>query len=150
MDDLGCPHHVATEDLAHALHAETHTENGDAGRPLGDQHVGESGIVGCARAGADEDAVGGDPFHVVEIESVVAPDHRLGPQLAQVLDEVVDERVVVVDHEDAGHESMLAAASRRSDRDVSGAVADGTEADRGGHHLVGAVTAYPLHLWPNR
>ena len=36
------------------------------------------------------------------VERVVAVDDRLGAELAQLLDEVVDERVVVVDEEDPG------------------------------------------------
>ena len=38
----------------------------------------------------------------VDVDGVVAEDHGLGPELAQLLDEVVDERVVVVDDEDPG------------------------------------------------
>ena len=49
--------------------------------------------------------VGVELDDLVEGERVVAVHDRLGAELAQVLDEVVDERVVVVDDEDpGGHE----------------------------------------------
>ena len=36
---------------------------------------------------------------LIDGEGIVAVHQRLSPQLTQVLDEVVDERVVVVDHQ---------------------------------------------------
>jgi SAM-dependent methyltransferase len=67
--------------------------------------------VGCV-AGALEDEeflallrdVGFESPSLVHADGVVAAHHGLGPELTQVLDQVVDERVVVVDDEDpAGH-----------------------------------------------
>src|SRR5262249_28098467 len=51
----------------------------------------------------------GDRIHV---HLVVAHDLQLRPQLTEVLDEVVRERVVVVDDDDHGR--MVAAAMRRA------------------------------------
>ena len=58
---------------------------------------------GRARAGRDDDAVRPPREQLVGGLGVVAHDLGLGAQLAQVLDEVVGERVVVVDHEDLHH-----------------------------------------------
>ena len=44
---------------------------------------------------------------LADARPVVADDLDLGAELAQVLDEVVGERVVVVDHEHAGHRRAL-------------------------------------------
>lgn len=52
-----------------------------------------------ARTGAEQD--GADVVELVELDLVVAPDHRVGAELGQVMDQVVDEAVVVVDDEDA-------------------------------------------------
>ena len=53
--------------------------------------------VGRARAGRDDHAVGLALEQLVDRRGVVAHDVELGAELAQVLDEVVGERVVVVD-----------------------------------------------------
>ena len=61
-------------------------------------------------------ASGASASHLVERDRVVAVHDRLGAELTEVLHEVVDERVVVVDHEHAGHGAILPhadAAARR-------------------------------------
>ena len=74
------------------------------------RHAAElSGMIAIADdSGLSVAALGGDPGLLLhdrgQGERVVAVHQRVRPQLTQVLDEVVDERVVVVDHEDpAGH-----------------------------------------------
>src|SRR4051812_34363245 len=57
-------------------------------------------LVGRARPGRDDDAVGLARAHPVDGLHVVANHIDLRPQLAQVLNEVVGERVVVVDQQD--------------------------------------------------
>ncbi len=64
--------------------------------------------AGPARTGRDQHRVGLEGAHLVERDRVVAVDDRLGAQLTQVLDEVVDERVVVVDHQHARHGGIVA------------------------------------------
>ena len=49
--------------------------------------------------GDSSTASGASVERLVDGELVVADDHRVGAQLAEVLDEVVDEAVVAVDHE---------------------------------------------------
>ena len=56
---------------------------------------------GRARARRDDDAVGPRRDEIGDGRAVVAHDVDLRTQLPQVLDEVVGERVVVVDDEDA-------------------------------------------------
>ena len=82
------------------LVAEAHPEGGDAAlrAPAQDGHAGPR-ARGLAGPRADEHSVDlVDEGH--DVVGVVAPDHRVGPELRQVLDEVVDEAVVVVDDED--------------------------------------------------
>src|SRR4029450_1007309 len=66
-------------------------------RVAGADEPGGRGGPGARRA---QPGAGVEGDEVVERLLVVAPHHRIGPQLAQVLDEVVDEAVVVVDDED--------------------------------------------------
>src|SRR3989442_33840 len=58
-------------------------------------------VLRGARARRDEHAVDRERVQLVRTHLVVAPHDDLGAQLAQVLDEVVDEAVVVVDDQDA-------------------------------------------------
>ena len=59
--------------------------------------------------------VGAQRLDARHVDRVVAADLHLGPQLAEVLDQVVGEAVVVVDHDDPWHrrpyQSLSAAAT---------------------------------------
>src|SRR5919204_362553 len=72
--------------------------------------VASARIVGRARTRRDDHAVEGALQQVVGGCAVVAHDLEVAPQLAQVLDEVVGERVVVVDHEDLHGQSGCSSA----------------------------------------
>ena len=75
------------------------------------QHVSEHGGEGAdrladdparlraPRARREQDGIGLEGHRLVDAELVVAHHHRVGPELAQVLHEVVDEAVVAVDHQ---------------------------------------------------
>src|SRR6478609_524431 len=70
-------------------------------------------LVGRARPRRHDHAVVAATEQVVDVGAVVAHDLELASHLPQVLDEVVGERVVVVDHQDAhqGQSGCLAASS---------------------------------------
>ena len=102
MHDLRRPDHVAAPGGADALVAEADAEDRDASGGPADDRGRHAGILGPAGPRADEDGVGLEGGGLVGRDGVVAVDDWLGPELAQVLDEVVDERVVVVDDEDTG------------------------------------------------
>ena len=99
-------HDLAAEQLADALVAETHAEHRDAGRSEHpDRVVRHPGVLGMgpgiAGTGRDEHRVGLERDQRVDRQGVVTVDDGLGAELTEVLHEVVDERVVVVDHEHA-------------------------------------------------
>ena len=77
--------------------------------------------------GRDQERVGLERAHLVERDVVVAVHDRLGAELTEVLHEVVDERVVVVDHEHAG--SGHGAHGRRSAVPAEPRLSSGTVAD---------------------
>ena len=91
------------EDLADALQSEAHAEHRPFAGEVGDDLVRQAGVVRAAGPGADEDAVGVERIDLVEGERVATMHERLGAELPEVLHEVVDERVVVVDHQHADH-----------------------------------------------
>ena len=95
--------HVAAEDLADALQAEAHAEHRPFAGEAADERVRQAGVIRTAGPGAYEDAVGVERIDLVERERVATMHERLGAEFPEVLHEVVDERVVVVDHQHAGH-----------------------------------------------
>ncbi|AFK18392.1 hypothetical protein HFX_0668 [Haloferax mediterranei ATCC 33500] len=66
----------------------------------------DTGVGRCSRAGRDDDAIRVDVTDIIGRKRVVAVDDHVVGELAHVLHEIVGERVVVVDDEDAGHWSV--------------------------------------------
>ena len=99
VHDRRRPHDPAAVDLADALVTQADAEHRSVGAEAADDLVARARVLGPARPGRDEHCVGIEADELVGREGVVAVDRRFGAELAQVLDEVVDERVVVVDDE---------------------------------------------------
>ena len=94
------PHHVAAVELADALQAEADAEHRDAAlAEMANRLVRDAGIGRPARARRHEHRIGRHRVHLVERDRVVTVHDRFGAELTEVLHEVVDERVVVVDHQ---------------------------------------------------
>ena len=102
VHDLRRPDDVAAVHLADALVPEADAEHGGAPGEAGDDLVRQAGVLGPARARADQHAVGLELVDLLDGQGVAAVHERLGAELAQVLDQVEHERVVVVEHEDPG------------------------------------------------
>src|SRR5215210_3297712 len=96
--------HRAAEGLRERLVAQADAERRDArlGKPA--HHLdADARLVRRAGARRDHRAVPGALEQLLDGDGVVADHVQLRAQLAEVLDEVVGERVVVVDDEDARH-----------------------------------------------
>ena len=65
-----------------------------------------------AGARRDDDPIRTNRFHLGHADLIVAADFNLRPQLSQILDEVVGERIVVVEHEDHSHLHSLSSLER--------------------------------------
>src|SRR4051812_13721851 len=94
--------HAPAEGLDHRLVAEADAEDRRPGFAEGlDRRAGDTGLGRRAGAGRDDQPVRLARQQLCDRRLVVAHDFHLRPQLAQVLDEVVGEGVVVVDHQHA-------------------------------------------------
>ena len=102
MQELGRPDHVGSEGEPDGLVAQANPQDGDLARQGLYQRHAYTGILGPPRAGRDHDPGRSKLLDVAEGQLVVAPHDRVGAELAQVLDEVVHERVVVIDYQDFG------------------------------------------------
>ena len=102
MHEFGCAHDVAAVDLTDALMAEAHAKHGNATSEGRNHRVRQAGIFRSTGARADENAVGREFLDLVDRERVAAMNEWIGSQLAEILDEIEDERVVVIEDKDAG------------------------------------------------
>src|SRR4029077_725132 len=83
---------------------EAHAEDGDLAGELLDRLVGDACIVWRPGTGRDDDAV--EPRKLADRHLVVAKHRGLHAELTEVLDEVVSERVVVVDDRELGRDAV--------------------------------------------
>ena len=100
VHDLRRSHHITTEGLPHALHAEAHPKDRCVGREAGQDVHAHARVVGVAGTGRDKHAVWVECPYAVEVDLVVTSHNRTRAELPEVLHEDIDERVVVVDDED--------------------------------------------------
>src|SRR4051794_3316639 len=104
----------AAERLRHRLVAEADAQYRHAGlRQRRDRGHRHARLAGRARTRRDDRLVRRPLDQLVHRRHVVAHHVEVGTKLAQVLDEVVGERVVVVEHEDA-HQAQSACAQASS------------------------------------
>ncbi len=101
-----------SERLRKRLMTQTHPERGDAGLGHSPRHLQrDAGLLGRARTRREHAALVGAREQLLDGGPVVAHRVHLGPELAQVLNEVVGERVVVVEDEDPHGQSGCSQAS---------------------------------------
>ena len=87
---------VSAIDLADALVAETDAEHGDVWAKGGNDLAGDTCFIWRAGARGDANAGGLERADGVDVHDIVADDFHFGTQLAEILDEVVGERVVII------------------------------------------------------
>ena len=94
------PHHPATEGFADGLMSQAHAEQRHARRRRRPhQWHADARLAWGAGAGRNDDGRRVERERPLGIQRVVPVDHRIGAQLACVLDQVVGEAVVVVEDE---------------------------------------------------
>ena len=114
VDERLRPRHLATESLDDRLVAEADPERRRRRAEDEDQLDRDAGVDRPPWARRDDEAVGSELARLGDGQVVAAPDDDLGAQLLEQVDEVVGERVVVVDDEDT-HAFECASAGARAD-----------------------------------
>ena len=122
------------------LVAEAHAEQGAGGLDAGGGQLDrDSGILGAARAGRDQEAVERSGQRLARRYRVVAADGDLGAGDAQIIDQGEGEAVVIVDREDVRRRPSAPAAVRSACALASIAFVVALDAevglDRAGHLL---------------
>src|SRR6266852_5724406 len=95
--------HGRAESLTDALMAKAYAQNRDLAGHLMKQCNRNSRLRRSARARRDHDRVGPLRPDSRNVDRVVTAHDNFGPELAQILHEVVGERVVIVDHQYLRH-----------------------------------------------
>jgi len=93
---------VAAENVSDALMAEADSERGDLGAEGADDFVGEAGFFGGTGAGRNEDAFGFEGADLIDGNLVIAMDFHGNLHFTEILDEVVGERIVIIDDQHHG------------------------------------------------
>src|SRR5665213_212107 len=115
VHDLWRRNHGAAEDLADALVAETDPEHGDPARSeVLNRSRADTGILGTPWARRDQQKIRGEGQQARYVELVVSDHYGLSTELTQVLHKVVDEAVVVVDHENPRRHAPRLPATREA------------------------------------
>ena len=99
VHDTGGAHDLAAEGLADGLMAEAHAEDGQATGEMADHVQGDPGLVRRVRPRRQADPIGRKSLDAGQIDGIVAHGVDIFTEFAEILDEVVGERVVVVDHQ---------------------------------------------------
>jgi hypothetical protein len=102
MDRYRRAHDVAAESLADGLMAKADAKDRDGGRGLVDQLEANAGIVRRAGSGREHDGLGVSGNDLVRRDLVVAMHGNIGPEPAQIMEQVEGKAVVIVDQQDHG------------------------------------------------
>jgi len=97
VHDLRRADDLASEGCPNALVSQADTEDRGRLTEAADHVAGDAGLFGSAWAGGDDDLTGFEPFDLFQGNFVVPKDLHLCSQLAEIVKEIVGERVVVVD-----------------------------------------------------
>ncbi len=99
---------------ADALMSQTHPQDGNFSPEMTDDIVGDTGFQGGTGAGGNDDMTGRHRRNLLQGDTVVAGDHRVPAQLAQVLDEVVGKRIVIINYQNHRRVSTITREERLS------------------------------------
>lgn len=91
-------HNLASVGLSNALVPQANAEQGDFACEMSDGGNGNAGLIGGAGARGDDNFFRCHRLDVGQGQGIVAKDLHVRPQLPQILDDVVGERVVIIDH----------------------------------------------------
>ena len=92
-------HDAAAEGFADGLVAEADAEQGNLAGKLLDRRQRHAGLRRCARPRGNHQIIRLQAGDLGQRDGVVAEDLDLLPEFAEILDQVVGEAVVVVDHQ---------------------------------------------------
>src|ERR1051326_3524428 len=148
VHDVPCPHHIAAERRANRLMPETYAEHRTLTQEVPDQINADARLLRRTRSGRHKSVAGPHGFDPLRGNLIIAAHLDLFPQLAQILDQVVGEGIVIVENEDhvvVGEFSLAQEwALRENARNELGRGGDGLHSDLARPSLPAAAAVAPL------
>src|SRR3569623_1116998 len=92
-------HYSAAEGLTDTLVAETHAKQRNFSGITADDVERHARLVGRTWARRDHDMVGSEAPDLIDADLIIAVHAHIGAELAQILHQVVGERIIIVDHQ---------------------------------------------------
>lgn len=103
-----CFNNLSAEGLSDGLVSQTNAEQRGVSFGGGfDKIKADSGVIRIAGAGGDDQSCGIQTKDFIDGDAIVAVDLHFGPQISEILDEVVGEAVVIVDEDDHSPDFMI-------------------------------------------
>ena len=106
MHQILSPRYFASKSGANRLMSKADSKQRNAARrparKMANHLDADASILWGTRAGGNDDPLRLHRFYLADRDFIVASHLNRGTKLTQVLDEVVSERVVIVEHEDHG------------------------------------------------
>ena len=99
-------HHLRAKRMRNALVPEAHAHQRQLRAEGLDNLIGQTRLARRAGAGRDEDALGLQGLHLIERDFVIAMHLHIHVFLAKILHEVKRKRIVVVDDEEHGGQTL--------------------------------------------
>src|SRR5208283_706468 len=114
VDRQGRAHHLAAESLADRLMPQADAEDRDLAAGAGDEVEAHARLMRRAGAGREHDRVRASGHHVIDADLVIAMHGDPRAKLAEIMDEIEGEAVVIIDQRDVGHGSTGPDRERQS------------------------------------
>src|SRR5690554_1376896 len=96
---LGCAHDFTAVGLSDGLVPKTDSQNRQTTGKVAYGSQRNPRLVGCARPGGNHQVAGRQRFYLFQRDGIVAISLYLGAQLAQILNDIEGEAIIVVDHQ---------------------------------------------------
>src|SRR5207249_644540 len=99
VKELWRPHHLPAEHLTNRLMTQAHAENRYLPGEMANDFHRHPCVIGSARSWRNHDSIWPDRrFNLVNGDLIVAADLDPLAQFAEILDQVVSERIVIIDY----------------------------------------------------
>ena len=107
----GSRNHLASEYFADRLMAKAYPQDGNLATEVPNRFEENSGVFGAAGAGRQDQRLGPERLNLLNGDLIIAAHLKLRAQFAKNLDEVVGERIVVIEYEDHISDRSLTVAA---------------------------------------
>src|ERR687887_2791856 len=97
MHDRWCPNNLTAEGCADTLVAQTNAENRYTLSKATNDIAGDARLLGCAGTGRNKDFIRMQSLDFIQRDFIIPKDLHIGAQLAEIMEQIVGEGIVVVD-----------------------------------------------------